>query len=116
VRGRPVRVPTAPGHHLPAQALTLAGVHTPCEAAPNACRITDVQVGVVIVDHGSRKAASNEMLVEFGQLYTQLTGHGIVEIAHMEIAEPTIAHAIGECGAATPDAAGGSAEMRQRTS
>jgi hypothetical protein len=36
------------------------------------------------------------MLEEFCQLYQQLTQHPIVEPAHMEIAEPTIAQAIGE--------------------
>lgn len=51
---------------------------------------------MVIVDHGSRKRASNDMLHEFGALYGQLTGHDLVEVAHMEIAEPTIAQAVGE--------------------
>lgn len=51
--------------------------------------------GIVIVDHGSRRAASNDMLVEFCTLYAELTGQPIVQPAHMEIAEPTIAQAIG---------------------
>lgn len=55
-------------------------------------------VAVVIVDHGSRKKDSNEMLVEFGKLYEQVTGCGMVEVAHMEIAEPTIEQAVGELG------------------
>mmetsp|Transcript_6830 Transcript_6830/g.18330 ORF Transcript_6830/g.18330 Transcript_6830/m.18330 type:complete len:223 (-) Transcript_6830:296-964(-) len=54
-------------------------------------------IGVVIVDHGSRKKDSNDMLVEFVQLYKQTTGSRIVEPAHMEIAEPSIGQAIGEC-------------------
>ena len=53
-------------------------------------------VGVVIVDHGSRKKASNDMLFEFAELYSRLTGRPIVEAAHMEIAKPTIADAIGK--------------------
>lgn len=53
---------------------------------------------VVIVDHGSRRKASNDMLLEFCQLYQQMTQHPIVEPAHMEIAEPSIAQAIGACG------------------
>ncbi len=90
-------------------------------------------VGVVIVDHGSRKRDSNDMLVrgdwrrrsmdasmlhqhdhlspsspphaapqqvEFGELYRRQTGARIVEVAHMEIAEPTIEQAIGACGGA----------------
>jgi hypothetical protein len=52
-------------------------------------------LGVVIVDHGSRAAASNDMLLEFVQLYRANTGHALVEPAHMELAEPTIADAIG---------------------
>lgn len=53
-------------------------------------------VGVVIVDHGSRKKASNDMLHDFGDLYQALSGREIVEVAHMEIASPTIEDAIGE--------------------
>lgn len=56
--------------------------------------------GIVIVDHGSRRKASNDMLLEFCALYQQITNHSIVEPAHMEIAEPTIAQAIGELTAA----------------
>lgn len=37
------------------------------------------------------------MLFEFGELYKQMSGSEIVEMAHMEIAEPTIAQAIGGC-------------------
>ena len=56
----------------------------------------DSSIGVVIVDHGSRKRDSNEQLVEFGRLYQQMTGAVCVEVAHMEIAEPTIEQAIGQ--------------------
>lgn len=52
--------------------------------------------GIVVVDHGSRRKASNDMLVEFCQLYQQITDHPVVEPAHMEIAEPTIAQAVGK--------------------
>lgn len=51
--------------------------------------------GVVIVDHGSRAKASNDMLLEFVALYKATTQQGIVEPAHMEIAEPSIADAVG---------------------
>eukprot|EP00879_Flechtneria_rotunda_P005838 GHRR01006142.1.p2 GENE.GHRR01006142.1~~GHRR01006142.1.p2 ORF type:complete len:197 (+),score=41.23 GHRR01006142.1:495-1085(+) len=54
-------------------------------------------LGVVIVDHGSRRKASNDMLLDFCQLYQQNTRQAVVEPAHMEIAEPTIAQAIGRC-------------------
>lgn len=53
--------------------------------------------GVVIVDHGSRRAQSNEMLHQFVDLYRQKTGHSIVEAAHMELAEPSISHAFDRC-------------------
>jgi sirohydrochlorin ferrochelatase len=55
-------------------------------------------VGVVIVDHGSRAKASNDMLLEFVELYRVTAGaHTLVEPAHMELAEPSISDAVGEC-------------------
>ena len=33
---------------------------------------------------------------QFGKLYQETTGASVVEVAHMEIAEPTIEQAIGE--------------------
>ena len=53
--------------------------------------------GIVIVDHGSRRAASNEMLEHFVAEYAQQTHYTIVEPAHMELAEPSIATAFGRC-------------------
>lgn len=57
----------------------------------------DSDIGVVIIDHGSRREESNELLNAFVTLYRAQTGRGIVEPAHMEIAEPTIAHAFDAC-------------------
>ncbi|GAX79913.1 hypothetical protein CEUSTIGMA_g7353.t1 [Chlamydomonas eustigma] len=55
-------------------------------------------MAIVIVDHGSRKKDSNEMLHEFGKLYQDMYPSSMaVEVAHMEIAEPTIAQAVGKC-------------------
>src|SRR3954468_7598568 len=55
--------------------------------------------GIVIVDHGSRRAESNEMLEEvarlFGQRFAEL--YDIVEPAHMELAEPSIGTAYARC-------------------
>ena len=72
-----------------------------CAAGRYAVRLgsreEQAHVGVVIVDHGSRKKDSNLMLNEFGRLYEEVTGAPVVEIAHMELAEPTIEQAIGEC-------------------
>ena len=50
-------------------------------------------VGVVIVDHGSRRTESNDLLLQVAALFRQTTGLPIVEPAHMELAEPSIATA-----------------------
>src|SRR6476619_2145387 len=58
-----------------------------------------VKSGIVIVDHGSRRGESNEMLEEVARLFGERFGgsYEIVEPAHMEIAEPSIATAYGRC-------------------
>ena len=61
------------------------------------CISSSRNVGVVIVDHGSKKKESNEQLVEFAALYRSQSGMRVVEIAHMEIAEPTIEQAVASC-------------------
>lgn len=60
----------------------------------------DVKVGVVLVDHGSRRAESNDLLLEAARLFRESAQWDIVEPAHMELAEPTIAAAIDRCVAA----------------
>ena len=55
----------------------------------------DALTGIIIVDHGSRKKDSNDMLIEFVQLFKHTAGARIVEPAHMELAEPSIEQAIG---------------------
>ncbi len=61
--------------------------------------MTDGQTktGILIVDHGSRRAESNNMLLQVVGLYTQTCEYSIVEPAHMELAEPTIAMAFDRC-------------------
>jgi sirohydrochlorin ferrochelatase len=58
-----------------------------------------MKTGIIIVDHGSRRAQSNELLetvaVEFGKRFAER--YDIVEPAHMEIAEPSIAAAYATC-------------------
>jgi sirohydrochlorin ferrochelatase len=58
-----------------------------------------MQNGIIIVDHGSRRTQSNEMLEEvarlFGDRFRQT--FDIVEPAHMELAEPSIATAYAQC-------------------
>ncbi len=55
--------------------------------------------GIIIVDHGSRRSESNAMLEEvarlFGQRFAEM--YDIVEPAHMELAEPSIASAFDKC-------------------
>ncbi|MEM9416046.1 MAG: CbiX/SirB N-terminal domain-containing protein [Planctomycetota bacterium] len=55
-------------------------------------------LGVVIVDHGSRRAESNAMLEQFVELFIEYRPqYKIVEPAHMELAEPSIATAVQRC-------------------
>lgn len=51
----------------------------------------------MIVDHGSRRAESNELLLEVVEAYRRHSGWPIVEPAHMELAEPSIAAAFARC-------------------
>ncbi|MCO5574115.1 hypothetical protein L7F22_027894 [Adiantum nelumboides] len=53
--------------------------------------------GILIVDHGSRRAQSNAMIHSFVDLFKQKTGHFNVEPAHMELASPTIKEAFDKC-------------------
>ncbi len=65
------------------------------EAAPT---FLDPQTtGIVIVDHGSRRAESNAMLEDFVARFAPGSGFAIVEPAHMELAEPSIATAFERC-------------------
>src|SRR4051812_4197480 len=58
-----------------------------------------MKTGIIIVDHGSRRAQSNALLEEvatqFGRRFAEM--YDIVEPAHMEIAEPSIASAYAKC-------------------
>lgn len=54
-------------------------------------------VGVIIVDHGSRRAESNRMLEHFVSQFAAEGPHEIVEPAHMELAEPSIGTAFDRC-------------------
>lgn len=55
------------------------------------------QTGLVIVDHGSRREESNAMLETFVERFRISTPYPIVEPAHMELAEPSIATALDRC-------------------
>ena len=58
-----------------------------------------MQTGIVIVDHGSTRDESNKMLEQLAQLFAQRFNekYHIVEPAHMELAEPSIATAYAKC-------------------
>lgn len=53
--------------------------------------------GIVIVDHGSRVERSNELLNDVVDRFRVQMEWSIVEPAHMELAEPTIANAFAAC-------------------
>ena len=55
------------------------------------------ELGVILVDHGSRRDESNELLLDVVRDFAAATGLAIVEPAHMELAEPSIATAFGRC-------------------
>lgn len=51
--------------------------------------------GILLVDHGSRRAESNAQLREVAELVGQRVGAAVpVEIAHMEIAKPNVTDGI----------------------
>jgi len=62
-------------------------------------RISVMRYGIIIVDHGSRRGESNEMLEEVARQFHDRfrQTYEIVEPAHMEIAEPSIATAYARC-------------------
>jgi sirohydrochlorin ferrochelatase len=57
----------------------------------------DPALGVILVDHGSRRDESNALLLDVVRNFQQVTGLPIVEPAHMELAEPSIDTAFARC-------------------
>ena len=57
----------------------------------------DPQLSVILVDHGSRREKSNVMLLDVVRSFVESSGLPIVEPAHMELAEPSIATAFARC-------------------
>jgi sirohydrochlorin ferrochelatase len=53
--------------------------------------------GLVLVDHGSRRLASNELHEQTVRAWKEQAGYRIVEPAHMELAEPSIGTAFDAC-------------------
>lgn len=58
-----------------------------------------MKIGIVIVDHGSRRDESNHMLEEVARRFAERfrERYEIVEPAHMELAEPSIGTAYAKC-------------------
>jgi sirohydrochlorin ferrochelatase len=54
-------------------------------------------IGVIVVDHGSRRDESNELLLDVVRQFAEATSLAIVEPAHMELAEPSIDTAFSQC-------------------
>jgi len=52
---------------------------------------------IIIVDHGSRRAESNDLLLDVVRAFAESSPYEIVEPAHMELAEPTIVQAFDRC-------------------
>jgi sirohydrochlorin ferrochelatase len=52
---------------------------------------------LIIIDHGSKRSKANDLLTEIKALIKVKRPHLIVEIAHMELAPPTISDAIASC-------------------
>ena len=59
--------------------------------------VESATVGVIIVDHGSRREASNLMLEIAAQSFAAQSEWKVVEAAHMELAQPDIATAFRNC-------------------
>jgi sirohydrochlorin ferrochelatase len=55
---------------------------------------------ILLVDHGSRRAEANALLEAVAADVRRRLPERIVQIAHMEIAEPTIAQGIAACAEA----------------
>jgi len=55
--------------------------------------------GIIIVDHGSSREQSNQLLVQIAQAFSAKFSnkYEIVEAAHMEMAEPSIRDAYAKC-------------------
>ncbi len=64
---------------------------------PSAAETVVIITAIIIVDHGSRRVASNDMLHRAAERFAMDSKYSIVEPAHMELAEPSIATAFDRC-------------------
>jgi sirohydrochlorin ferrochelatase len=60
---------------------------------------SDEKLGIIIVDHGSRRAESNRMLEDVAALFAKRFAgkYHVVQAAHMELCEPSIDSAYRSC-------------------
>jgi sirohydrochlorin ferrochelatase len=72
------------------------GVAMPSACRPNPPPPTE-KVGIIIVDHGSQRDESNQLLLDVAAGFRATSRWHIVEPAHMELAEPSIAAAFARC-------------------
>jgi sirohydrochlorin ferrochelatase len=56
-----------------------------------------VKRAILLVDHGSRRAEANALLEDVADQIRERAAESIVEIAHLEIAEPGIGEGIETC-------------------
>jgi sirohydrochlorin ferrochelatase len=63
----------------------------------NSLGIACDKVAIILVDHGSRREESNSLLLEVVDALRQQNTWSIIEPAHMELAEPSIATAFARC-------------------
>jgi sirohydrochlorin ferrochelatase len=64
---------------------------------PDAIDHDDPNLGIILVDHGSRRDESNAMLLDVVRTFCEASGFSIVEPAHMELAQPSIGTAFTRC-------------------
>ena len=60
-------------------------------------QFSTAETGIIVVDHGSRRAESNDRLHDVVALYAKTSPYSIIEPAHMELAEPSISVAFAKC-------------------
>ena len=56
-----------------------------------------VDIGIIIIDHGSRREESNQFVITVAADFQNSEGYRIVEPAHMELAQPDLAVAYDKC-------------------
>lgn len=66
-------------------------------ASSRSPRSTGATIGLVVVDHGSRRVESNLRHEEAVVAWRERSGFAVVEPAHMELVEPSVGSAFDAC-------------------